>query len=188
MGVDYGLRRIGIATSVGISPRPLPTIMNNSNPPRAATLVAERAQETLSFNILVGLPVDMRGTEGDQAEATRAFVKELVNKAPWAKIMLLDERLTTFEAKERLAEMGLRREDMRGVIDSASAVVLLERYFASGDDYQAVVVHEPAEDGYGVEGGKVGNDAGECIGFSEWRKQAMERAAAHNPSQRRRKR
>lgn len=175
LGVDYGLRRVGLAVSVGVAPRALPRIDHKRNPAQAAAAVARSAVGTVSETIVVGMPVDAHGSEGEQVKATRVFLDELVAAAPWATIVSLDERYTTMEARETLEEAGVAREEVPFLVDSASAVVLLNRYFGEGDDAVAVTVHVPTErESEGEE-----NAGDEFISFAEWKREAMARARAN---------
>lgn len=175
LGVDYGLRRVGLAVSVGVAPRALLRIEHKRNPALAAAAVAQAAVGTVSETIVVGMPVDAHGSEGEQVKATRVFLEELVAAAPWATIVSLDERYTTMEAREFLEEAGVAREEVPLFVDSASAVVLLNRYFSDGDDAAAVTVHVPTE----RESTEEENACAEVIGFAEWKREAMARARAN---------
>lgn len=173
LAVDYGLRRVGLAVSVGVAPRALPRIEHSRDPKAAAEAVAAVAKNTIAVSILVGLPVDIRGVEGEQAEHTRKFLRELTLTAPWARIMSLDERFTSQDAQSALRNAGVRSNERKLLIDSASAVVLLERFFGDGDDFKAQVIHEPV-----VKKVKADKTV-ERIGFAEWKKEAMKRARLH---------
>lgn len=171
LGVDYGLRRVGLAVSVGVAPRPLPRLEHRNSPRDAALGVASAARSTLSTTILVGYPVDIYGKAGEQAAETKIFLRELVEAAPWAKILYLDERFTSQDAREELRRAGVKKNDVKHLIDSASAVVLLDRFFSDGDEINAVEVHCPP-----VEQTEIQNETVERVSFAEWKKQAMEKA------------
>ncbi|KAI0566357.1 Holliday junction resolvase [Gracilaria domingensis] len=171
LGVDYGLRRVGLAISIGVAPRPLHRINHSNNPQRVADDVANVANRNLAKEIVVGMPVDINGDEKEQAIKTRHFVQELVRSAPWAKIMVLNETFTSKDAKERLHQLGITGDNIGALLDSESAVMLLQRHFSDKDDYRAEVVHKPnavTTDGYQ-------NEA--RMTFAGWKKQAMQRAA-----------
>lgn len=179
LGVDYGLRRVGLAVSVGVAPRALPRVEHTDNPGLAAAAVARAAVGTVSETIVVGMPVDAHGREGEQVLATRLFLDKLVIAAPWATIVALDERYTTFEARETLKEAGVPKQDVPLLLDSASAVVLLNRFFGDGEDGKAVTVHTPVK-----EEGRVQDVVDEdVISFAEWKREAMARAKANAGSE-----
>ncbi|PXF41731.1 putative pre-16S rRNA nuclease [Gracilariopsis chorda] len=172
LGVDYGLRRVGLAVSVGVAPRPLQRVEHRNDPRRAALDVARVANSNLADAIVVGMPFLLVGAEGEQALATRRFIEELVSSAPWAKIFTLNETFTSMDARTQLYDMGITGKDVKTYIDSTSAVMLLQRYFSDNDDYKAEVIHTPQP--AGEEERRSGN---ERITFAEWRKQIMDRAA-----------
>jgi putative Holliday junction resolvase len=80
--------------------------------------------------VVVGLPVSLNGTESSRADITRRFVAYLAPRLDDVKISLCDERLTTVEAARSLRGAGLNAKKQKSVIDSASAVVLLESWLA----------------------------------------------------------
>jgi putative Holliday junction resolvase len=80
--------------------------------------------------IVVGLPVNMNGTEGPQAAKTRDFAKRVA--AAGLEVTMWDERLSTVEAERRMIE-GKRRK-RRGVVqrsDAEAAAIILESYLDS---------------------------------------------------------
>lgn len=176
LGVDYGLKRIGLAVSVGVSPRVLPRVEHQNEPEIAALGVAAAAVRTVSDTIVVGLPVDIYGREGDQVEETRTFIAALVIVAPWARIVTVDESLTTVQARQRLADTGVRYDFHDANVDSTAAAILLERYF-NPNDARPVLVQR----GYGSTM-RLRPPVVDRKGFTEWKEEAMARArqsAAH---------
>lgn len=183
LGVDYGLRRVGLAVSVGVAPRPLQRVEHRNDPRRAALEVARVANSNLADAIVVGMPVLLLGKEGEQALATRRFIEELVTSAPWAKVFALNEAFTSIDARAQLQDMGIKRQNVKDYIDSASAVMLLQRYFSDGDDYKAEVIHTPR-----ATREMERRCTTERITFAEWRKQIMDRAAKGTETGKQRKR
>lgn len=171
LGVDYGLRRVGLAVSVGVSPRVLPRVDHRNNVDEAARAVASAAVQAVCDTIVVGLPVDMHGREGEQVVATRLFMTALMACVPWARVVALDERLTTAEARDRLSANGVSTDMGRSLVDGVSAVILLERYFSDTDDIEGVVMQQG--DGGIVQ---MGGGQAERKGFSDWKKETMQRA------------
>ncbi|OSX76096.1 hypothetical protein BU14_0207s0015 [Porphyra umbilicalis] len=104
LGVDYGLRRTGLASGVGYASRPLPRLTHGRSPDGAAEAVATAAAGVRL--IVVGLPLNGAGREGDQCVATRRFVARLVARAPWAAVWLYDERWSSQEGGAALAAVG----------------------------------------------------------------------------------
>jgi putative holliday junction resolvase len=74
---------------------------------------------------VVGLPLNMNGTEGPRAEASRLFAAEL-EKRLGLSVELWDERLTTVSAQRVLIEANVRREDRRKVVDTVAATLILQ--------------------------------------------------------------
>jgi putative holliday junction resolvase len=183
LAVDYGLKRVGMAVSVGIAPRPLPCYHHDSSPEEAAKAVAAAAYGAVAKDIIVGLPLTALGREGEQAIATRLFTTALVKAAPWARICLVDERFTTQEARASLVDANVSAARIPGMIDSASAVLIAERFFASPSQGTPIVVHEPSprdEDEPGYLAGEEGSLGGERVereSFFAWKQNSMARAA-----------
>lgn len=170
LGVDYGLRRVGLAVSVGVSPRMLTRVEHRKQPAIAASDVAAAAIRTVSDTIVVGLPVDLHGIEGEQVKATRVFIEELRNAAPWARILTLDERLTSAQARQRLADAGVPHDMHHVTVDGLAAAILLERYFDPNDDN--VVLVQNGTGSVELPSAPVASRKG----FTEWKQEAMARA------------
>ena len=75
--------------------------------------------------LVIGLPLNMDGSEGPRCQSVRQFAKD-VDRAFDLPILLFDERLTTFEAGERAEEMGLRGKKRADMLDALSACLILE--------------------------------------------------------------
>ena len=124
LALDYGSARIGCAISdpTGTLARPLPVI-EPPNPRSVAELVSEHEVEL----VVVGLPVKLDGSEGDQAEATRVFCGELERLLD-VPVVTHDERLTT-----RMAQAS-RLAGAEAAEDSLAAAHLLESYLEARRD------------------------------------------------------
>ena len=141
LALDPGSKRIGVAACdpLGISVKPLPFIP--AEPEAAAfaaiaALVAEREART----IVIGLPINMDGTEGPAAKKSRDFAERLkaalgpakpAGEAGAPEVVLWDETLTTDEAEKKLLERGLSHRERKQVIDSLSAAILLKSWLDS---------------------------------------------------------
>lgn len=128
LGVDPGSRRIGLALSddEGRVALPLETV-ERAGEAQAARRVAEIAQREGAAQIVVGLPLDMDGTEGPSARRARRFA-EAVEAAAGLPLVMWDERLTTVTAERALRETGVRGRERKKVVDQAAATVLLQSY------------------------------------------------------------
>ena len=120
--IDYGSRRIGIATSEsGILATPHSVMRNDGDiVDKLATLATELDAET----IVVGLP---RRPHSDRHEKTFRDLAERLRQKTCKQVVLWDETLTTSEAAERLREAGRGRRDQRD-IDMHAAAVILQSY------------------------------------------------------------
>ena len=78
--------------------------------------------------VCIGLPLHMSGEESDSSRSCRKFANDLHELLPDIKIELVDERMTTMIATNRLLEANLSRNKRKEVIDKMSAVVILESY------------------------------------------------------------
>ena len=128
MALDYGEVRIGIAFSDMLN-----IIANGYE-----TYTRKTLEEDLNYlnklckekevdTIVVGLPINMDGTEGERVEATREFAGKLAEKTN-LPIKFLDERLTSVSAEKLLIEADMRREKRKQVIDKISATIILQNY------------------------------------------------------------
>ena len=171
LAIDYGSRRIGLATSVGIAPTPLPTILNSTKPEDVAALISSTARAHVCTQMLVGLPLETSGCEGSQVENTKRFVEYLISAAPWATIWAIDERYSSREARGLLWEKGIRGQLLKDMEDSYSAVVMLNRFF--GDNEEVVKILHRGEKKASNHSKKPSSDR---ISYREWKQKMMERA------------
>ena len=108
-GIDLGDKTIGLAVSDrGFSfAHPRPVIMRKKFSADAAALV-ERLRKEDARAVVIGLPVNMDGSEGPRAQASRAFVRNMarVTDLPF---LFWDERLSTVAAERTLIEMDMSR-------------------------------------------------------------------------------
>ncbi|MGB3391106.1 MAG: Holliday junction resolvase RuvX [Pseudaminobacter sp.] len=137
-GLDLGEKTIGVAVSDrGLSfAHPRPVIMRRKFSLDAASLLDLLAAENCAA-VVIGLPVNMDGSEGPRAQATRAFVRNIARMTdlPFA---FWDERLSTVAAERSLIEMDFSRAKRKTKIDSAAAAFILQgvldRIHALGED------------------------------------------------------
>lgn len=129
LGVDFGLKRVGYAVcdSMHILATPL-CIYRTSSMRETIDYTARLCEEQGVGGVVVGLPLNLDGTESVQSGRARAFARN-VQKVTGLCVELYDERLTTVEADELLAEAGLRRAaDRNALVDSMAAKVILQGY------------------------------------------------------------
>ncbi len=128
LAVDWGTKRVGLAVSdpTGLVARPLPTLAVR-NAREAASKVLETARETGADLVLVGLPLNMDGSEGASAARARKLGEALAGGG--FAVRYLDERLTSEAARDFLRERGETRPAPERV-DQAAALLLLEEHLA----------------------------------------------------------
>ncbi|MDX8388420.1 MAG: Holliday junction resolvase RuvX [Ghiorsea sp.] len=130
LALDVGGKRIGVAVSdrLGFSCRGVTCLFRNDQGwPKQ---VYKLTQEYGSKAVVVGLPKNMDGTEGVQAEDCRKAAKQLA-KSIALPIVFQDERLSTWTAKERLFAQGLNEKKMRTKLDQTAAAVFLEDFISA---------------------------------------------------------
>jgi putative Holliday junction resolvase len=126
IGLDLGTKTIGVATS---DPdrrlaTPVTTIARktfSADAERVLALSAERA----AVGFVLGLPVNMDGSEGPRAQSTRAFARNL-SKLTELPIALWDERLSTAAVERALIAADASRSKRKAVIDQHAAVYILQ--------------------------------------------------------------
>lgn len=128
MGLDIGTRTIGIAISdeLGITAQGLKTLRRKSAE-EDLRAIAELVHEFQIEKIVFGLPKNMDGTLGKQAEFTLKWMK-MVSDNIQVPVVAYDERLTTVGASKVLLEADLSRKKRKKVIDKLAAVLILQGY------------------------------------------------------------
>jgi putative Holliday junction resolvase len=91
----------------------------------AVDVVCALVTQWAALEVYVGLPLHLSGQEGPAAEAARRWADSLAERAE-APVRLIDERLSTVQAQRGLHEAGRTTRQSRSVIDSASAVIVLQ--------------------------------------------------------------
>lgn len=126
MGLDLGTKTIGIATSDRSRKiaTPIITITRTKFTMDATELLAIAAKENVGVLVL-GLPINMDGTEGPRAQATRAFARNL-SKLTSLAIVFWDERLSTAAVERMLIEADASRATRDKVVDKLAAAWILQ--------------------------------------------------------------
>jgi putative Holliday junction resolvase len=124
--IDYGEKRVGVAVTCPLRmfASGLPTIERNNHECLFDQLL-ETCKPFELKEILVGLPLHMNDMESEISREVRTFVEELT---PYFEgpIKLVDERLSSFEAEERLKAQGIKPSKNKAMIDQMAAKILLE--------------------------------------------------------------
>ena len=131
LGFDFGTRKIGVASGQAITGTgsPLTTLASRDQKPdfqRIEALIREWQPDAL----IVGLPLNMDGTEQELTLRARKFANRLHGRFG-VKVVTQDERLTTTDAKAHLFERRGFRGLKKSAIDATSAALILEGYFES---------------------------------------------------------
>ncbi len=118
--------RIGLALADDVlrTARPLATVVRRGDAHDLAE-IARLAREYEVTRAVLGLPLDMDGTEGKAARWARGFQPKL-EAALGVPVELFDERLSSFEAESRLREQGFSSREARGMVDEEAAAVILQ--------------------------------------------------------------
>lgn len=127
LGLDVGDKRIGVALSdaTGLIASPHSVYTRVGYGPDARHFAA-LAQETKAELLVLGLPLNMDGSRGFQAEKVEAFAGKL--KEAGLAVEMIDERLTTVSAEHALIEGGMNRRERKGTVDAVAAALILQSW------------------------------------------------------------
>lgn len=128
IGLDIGDRRIGVAISdpLGITAAGLETI-ERKNMRSDIYAVVEMARRHGAVEIVVGLPKNMDGSVGEQAQKVQAFCRKLA-RASGLPIVYEDERLSTVSAIRTLTLQGVKTGHNKELVDRQSAAIILQKF------------------------------------------------------------
>jgi putative holliday junction resolvase len=128
LALDYGRKRIGLALSdeLGLTAQPLVTLLR-TNRRNDLRRLREICRKHSVARILVGHPLHMTGEPSPMAEEAALFAARL-QKDLGIEVELVDERLTSWEAAQTMAEVKSSSRRKRAPIDDVAAAVLLRDY------------------------------------------------------------
>jgi len=128
--LDVGEARIGVAVSdeLGITAQPL-GVVRRVGGRRDLEALAEMLAPYAPTRLVVGLPLELRGSEGPQAARVRAFAEKAAAHLA-LPLEFWDERLTTVAAERTLLEADVSRRRRREVVDKIAASLILQGYLA----------------------------------------------------------
>ena len=128
LGVDLGKARTGVAVCDKSELLASPVeVVNEHNRERLLERVAQLAKERRAEQIVVGLPRNMDGSEGESAQNARAVGTELAEKTG-LPVDFSDERGTTITAHGFLNETNTRGKRRKATVDAVAATIILQDY------------------------------------------------------------
>ena len=131
IGLDVGSKTVGVAVSdeLGFSAHPITTLKRTNLKADVRELAALIAEKAVG-RIVVGLPLNMNGSEGPRAGESRKLGDALANQTE-LPIIYWDERLSTVAAEKSLIEADVSRKKRKEVIDQVAACLILQGWLDS---------------------------------------------------------
>ena len=126
LAIDYGLKRTGLAVCDADETLASPLVVLTGQGgliEKIRQAVADQAVDA----IVLGLPLNMDGTEGDQAKRVRDFAAELIKQIE-LPLFFQDERLSSFDAEKKLAALGITRKKKKKHLDAIAAAAILQAF------------------------------------------------------------
>lgn len=129
LGVDWGEKRIGLALSDESQTlaQPLATLTRRPGKRFPMTALREHVTRHGVSGVVVGLPLDADGNEGDPARAARALADDIARRTG-LPVALWDERFTTARVLGAVREMGGKTKGRKADVDALAAALLLQHY------------------------------------------------------------
>jgi len=128
LAIDYGLKKIGLALSdpLKIIAKPFKTIENNSYD-FILEYLFNIIDEYSIKEIVIGLPITLKNSFSDQTSIVQKFINQLKEDLS-IKITIVDERLSSIEAKKSLIYQGIKTGHNKKEIDKTAAAIFLQSY------------------------------------------------------------
>ena len=130
IGVDYGLKRIGLSLSDDTATIAFPYkyIPNNGTPEVIKNLKKIILDENIGV-VLVGVPSGLKGRESSVSLKVKEFIKELRDEiGSLAGIVTFDERFSSVQARKSLINLNVKRKRRKEIIDSVASTLILQSY------------------------------------------------------------
>jgi putative holliday junction resolvase len=129
--LDLGRVRVGVAIDDELGSMAHPRgVLDGRDRGKLLRDLARLAEDENVTRFVVGLPLDMKGGEGDAARKARGLAQEIAD-ATGRDVELLDERLTTVQARRSLEASEVRGRKQRDRIDEAAATAILQAWLDS---------------------------------------------------------
>lgn len=128
LGIDLGEKRTGLAVGSDVTGLASPVdVINTSHPSELMRQIALAIAEHGVDEVVIGLPLNMDGSEGEPAQRVRGL-KGFLEQRHGIPIHLQDERLSTFEADAQMAGRGLTRGKKKALRDALAAAAILNDF------------------------------------------------------------
>lgn len=127
LGLDPGTRTVGVASADALRmlSSPVETIPRGRRLAPVLDRLFDLYDARKAVGLVVGLPLNMDGTEGPRAQSVRAFAWHILQRRD-VPILLQDERLSTVEAEHMMKEAEISRRHRSDRIDASAAAVILQ--------------------------------------------------------------
>ena len=128
VGLDLGTKRIGVAISDESQTISFAEETVNVTSAKASlNYLAALVERYSADKVIIGLPLNMNGTKGPQAEKAIVFARRLQHRVK-AEVLTFDERLTTSQGEQILIAADMSREKRKKHIDKLAAQIILQAY------------------------------------------------------------
>ena len=127
LGVDPGTKTLGVAATDGLRmiASPVETIVRGKKLGPALDRLFELYADRKAVGLVVGLPLNMDGSEGPRSQSARALVHNILQRSD-IPVALQDERLSTAEAERAMIAADLSRKRRAELIDASAAAIILK--------------------------------------------------------------
>lgn len=133
LAIDWGERRIGLALSdeTQTLAQPLTTLTRRPGKRFPMGQLLQQVTTHKVVGIIVGLPLDESGGEGDAAHAAKALADDIKRRVGELEVTMWDERMTTARVLATVREMGGKTRGRKEDVDAMAATLLLQHYLDS---------------------------------------------------------
>jgi putative Holliday junction resolvase len=131
LGIDYGLKRTGLAVCDRDETITSPLAVINTDK-QIIDKIIDIIRKYEVESVVIGLPINMDGSAGEQAAIVKAFAKQL-EEAITIPIHFQDERLSSYSASEKLAPAELSRKKKKQKLDAVAAAEILDDFLRNTD-------------------------------------------------------
>jgi len=140
MAIDWGKVRLGIAMSdpMGMIASPMPFI-KRKDAVHDLKEILRIAEENEVAEIIIGMPLDIKGQVGKTAELVKKFMEEIESNFD-GPVHAVDERYSSQAADRSLLEAGMRRNKRKGVRDGVAAAWILQGFLDSRNSKDAMKI------------------------------------------------